>query len=91
MSKVVANQQDSRGPTLAEERGPVGAGQTIGDGAGLQADGPGAGGCRSMGEPGAAGPPLEEATPAGSFWETGSPGSGLRKATFTLYPSKRVS
>lgn len=29
MSKVAANQQGNRGPTLARERGPVTAGQTM--------------------------------------------------------------
>lgn len=29
MSKVAANQQGGRGPTLAQERGPVTAGQTM--------------------------------------------------------------
>lgn len=91
MSKVVANQQDGEDPPWlkcwarrggADHRGWGGDASQWDRGQGQQQQG--------GGEPGAPGPAREEATSVSIFCETELPGSGLRKATFTLHPSEHV-
>lgn len=93
MSKVAADQRGSRGPSLAEDRGPVMAGWTTGTGSGCKQSRQGswarpgaAAGVRGCG--GLAGGLqgcLGEAALAGSFWWVELPGPGVRKATSTHY------